>query len=109
MGEERRRIARYPFVANAEVVEETSGAKITARVSELSLYGCYVDMVTPFPKGTPVIVKIFTETEFFEAHGTVVYSHTHLGVGVTFRDVKPLYKTVLQKWLLTVMQGKQQF
>jgi len=37
--------------------------------------------------GTPVRVRILTETQVFEAPATVVYSHSHLGMGLNFRDV----------------------
>ncbi|HXM93767.1 MAG TPA: PilZ domain-containing protein [Candidatus Dormibacteraeota bacterium] len=107
MGPERRRTARYPFVASAEVVHEKSGIKIQTQVSDLTVYGCYMDMINPLPKGTSVIVKIFTDTDFFEAYGTVVYSHPNLGIGVTFRDVNPFYSTMLKKWLLAAMQAKR--
>jgi hypothetical protein len=106
MGEERRRTPRYPFVAGAEVIEETSGAKLATRVSEFSLNGCYLDLTNPLPKGTGVLVKIFTEKEFFEAPGTVVYSHPHLGMGVEFHDIKPFFQSTLKKWLLAAMVGK---
>jgi hypothetical protein len=79
---------------------------IKAQVSELGVNGCYVDMLNPLPKGTNIIVKVFKETEFFEAHGRVAYSHPNLGIGVTFRDVKPFYSAVLHRWLLAAMQPK---
>jgi hypothetical protein len=58
---ERRRTIRYPFVAYAELIEEKSQTHLSAQVSELSLYGCYFDMINPFPVSTPVLVKIVTE------------------------------------------------
>ena len=103
---ERRRTPRYSFVAAAEVIEETSGAKLPTRVSEFSLNGCYLDLTNPLPKGTSVQVKIYTDKEFFEAPGIVVYSHPHLGMGVEFREVKPFFQAVLKKWLLAAMVGK---
>lgn len=106
MEQENRRTPRYSFIASVELVEETSGAKLPARMSEFSLNGCYLDMANPLPKGTPVLVKIFTEREFFEAPGTVVYSHPNLGMGVEFHNVKPFFQSVLKKWLLAAMMGK---
>jgi hypothetical protein len=44
-------------------------------------------------------VKIFTETHSFEAPATVVFSHTHLGMGLRFREVQPNSQEVLQNWL----------
>jgi PilZ domain len=106
MDQERRRTPRYGFVAGAEVVEETSGAKLKTRLSEFSVNGCYLDLTNPLPKGTKVTVKIFTEKEFFEAPGIVVYTHPNLGMGVEFHDIKPFFQAVLKKWLLAAMVGK---
>ena len=58
MGQERRRTPRYPFVADAVVRDNSSGATMNTQVSDLSLNGCYLDMVNPIPAGTPVTVKI---------------------------------------------------
>lgn len=106
MEQERRRTPRYAFVASAEVIEKNSGAKMPSRVSELSLNGCYLDMTNPLPIGTEVTVKIYTESDFFEAPGKVVYSHPNLGMGIEFHDAKPLFQSVLKKWLLIAMSGK---
>jgi len=53
LGSERRRTPRYTFIASAELIEEASDVRIATRVSELSLYGCYLDMMNPFPVGNP--------------------------------------------------------
>ncbi len=102
--EDRRRTPRYPFVATAEIVESLSGTPMRARVTDLSLYGCYVDISNPLPSGTQVFVKIFTDKDFFEAAASVLYSHANLGMGLGFRDVKPHFVGTLQKWLLQAMQ-----
>jgi len=69
------------------------------RVNELSLYGCYLDTITPLPRGAKVIVKIISGGQFFEAGATVIYSQPSLGMGVAFREVKPVFLAVLQNWL----------
>jgi PilZ domain-containing protein len=104
--QERRRTPRYPFAANAEVSEGKSGTPIKGRVGELSLNGCFMNTETPLAKGTPVEVKINTETDFFEAHGSVVYSQAGEGMGLMFLETKPYYISVLKKWLLAAMIGK---
>jgi hypothetical protein len=73
MATERRRTIRYPLVASAELSEEKSQTHLSARVTELSLYGCYFDAINPFPVSTRIVVKIVSRLVFFEAHGTVVY------------------------------------
>jgi PilZ domain len=101
--QERRRAPRYPFIANAEITETQSQARMQTRVTEISLYGCYFDMVNPLPEKTPVHVKIFCDDGFFEADGTVIYTQPNFGMGVTFREVPPFFMSVLKKWLLKAM------
>jgi hypothetical protein len=105
--QERRRTIRYAFAASAELSEEKSQTYLSARVSELSLYGCYFDTINPFPVSTPILVKIVTELVFFEAHATVVYSHPNLGMGVAFREVHPYFLKILQGWLLEAEKSRQ--
>lgn len=106
MEQERRRSARYPFIASAELVEQSSDTRMVSRVSELGLHGCYLDMMNPFPQGTKVLIKIFTDSEYFEALATVVYSQHNMGMGVRFDDVKPHFTNVLNVWLLKAMGAK---
>jgi hypothetical protein len=103
-GAERRRVPRFPFVASAEVVDSNSKAKLNARVSELSLYGCYVDTINPLPKGASVFIKIFTTIDFIEANGMVAYVHPNLGMGIAFFDVNAHFLPILQVWLLRAMR-----
>ena len=106
MEEERRRTPRYPFIATAEVREQSSQNSISTRVSELSLRGCYLDMPNPLPKDTQINIKIYSEGKFFESTGTIVYSQPNQGVGVTFREIRPQFLTVLKQWLLAAAVAK---
>lgn len=106
VGEERRRTPRFPFVAAAEVLDTSSGASIGARVSELSLYGCYIDMTNPLPEGTSIRVKIDSGGRHLDASGKVVYSVPHLGIGVSFHEVSVHSLIVLKEWLLLAAQAK---
>ena len=99
MEQNQRGARRFPFIAAAEVLAEHTGSRMSARISDLSVSGCYVDTINPLPDGTLVKVKIITETQIFEAPARVVYSHTHLGMGLAFREVLPNSIAVLQNWL----------
>jgi PilZ domain-containing protein len=107
MEQDRRRTPRYPFAASIEMREGTSEDKRTERVKELSMNGCYVDMKQPYPEGTALGVKLFSENELFEAQATVIYSQPDQGMGLMFRDTKPYYLMVLRKWLLAAMMKKK--
>jgi c-di-GMP-binding flagellar brake protein YcgR len=98
MEPERRRAPRISFVASAEVLAE-SLPRMSTRISDISLSGCYVDTINPLNSGTVVHVKIFTDLHVFEASASVAFSHRHLGMGLAFKDVQPRFQQVLQRWL----------
>jgi hypothetical protein len=95
----QRRTPRFPFSASAEVTRLDTGATESTKVNELSLYGCYLDTRAPLPRGAKVNIRIHSGGQFFEAPASVVYSQPTLGMGLAFRDVKPVFLGVLQKWL----------
>jgi PilZ domain len=97
--QEKRRSPRYSFIASAELIEERADVRIASRVSELSQFGCYLDMMNPFPTGTMVLVKISAGDAFFEAKAKIVYSQPNMGAGVSFLEVAPESQTVLARWL----------
>ena len=68
-------------------------------MSELSVNGCYLDMMNPFPKGTLVRVKILAGEDFFQAKAKVVYSQMNMGAGVGFLEVDEDSQVVLDRWL----------
>jgi len=71
-----------PSSAVAEVASESSpSSAVAAHVTELSLYGCYLDIPAPFEAKARVLVKIFHSDEYFEAKATVVYVQADIGHG----------------------------
>jgi hypothetical protein len=48
---DRRVAPRYPLILLAEVTDLLSSTKFTARTSDLSRTGCYIDMLHPLPGG----------------------------------------------------------
>jgi hypothetical protein len=102
---ERREAPRHPFIASAEETDLASGARLSARVSELSLKGCYLDTLNPFPKGTQIRLVIFHGGATFTAHATVIYPQPNMGMGVVFSSVEPEQREVMMKWLAE-LRGK---
>jgi PilZ domain len=103
---ERRRTPRYVFFASAELFELKSEVRVASRVSELSLNGCYLDMMNPFPVDTLVLLKIWAEEKLFAAKAKIIYSQPNMGAGVVFLEVEPQYQPILQHWLDEAEQGK---
>jgi hypothetical protein len=100
MERERRRTPRYIFFAAAELLEEKSDVRVASRLSELSLHGCYLDMMNPFPAETPILLKIWTEENtVFQTKSSIIYSQPNIGAGVRFLEVDAKNLAVLQHWL----------
>jgi hypothetical protein len=99
MSSEGRRSPRFPFYASARITELQTQTGITARTSELSRHGCYMDMVNPLPLGTIVKIQLVHHEQTFDATGHVIYSQPNMGMGVAFDEIEAGYVLVLEKWL----------
>ncbi len=102
-----RRGFRFIISAAAEIAPENSpSASVSVRATEISLHGCYLETLAPYAEDTPVFVKIFYEHEYFEAKGTVIYVKPGAGMGITFRDMKPPCRIILQRWILAALRNQ---
>lgn len=96
---ERRNVPREPLVLATDVVELPRGARLSARTSDISLTGCYIDTLNPVPEGSEVRLRIVHKHEVFEAMGRVVYVSYGLGMGVVFTTVEEEQKARLARWV----------
>ena len=99
MTSEKRNSPRYPFFASTEITEPQTGVHLIGRTSELSLHGCYFDMMNPLPPGSIVKIQILNHKQTFEAKGHVIYSQSNMGMGVAFDEVDAGHQLVLESWL----------
>ncbi len=90
-----RTTPRFAFIAEAEI----DGMKSSARVSELSARGCYIDSINPLPKDTSVRLRIRYGCSNCEFAGTVIYTHAGFGMGVVFNELSGEQRSTLDVWL----------
>jgi PilZ domain-containing protein len=95
---ERRTHQRYGFAADAEVIEDASGTRIEARVTDISQRGCYVEAPRSFPLGTAIRVQVTKGGDSFVAPARVVFSSVK-GMGLAFTEVAKEQHEALEKWL----------
>jgi hypothetical protein len=99
MENERRRTPRFQFIAPAELVDDTSGARIHSWVADLGLHGCSLSVKEAPRDGAVVSLKIGTNPrESFLARAVVV----HRGgdrAGISFDAVTPSSLEILSGWL----------
>jgi hypothetical protein len=104
--EQERRGLRFAFSAGAEIAPASSPtALVPGRVTELSLQGCFLETSASFEMQRPVVVKIHDSGEYFETKASVLYI-SPLGIGLVFQDLKPHFRAVLQKWVLTALDNQ---
>jgi len=96
---ERRQNPRYTFIATAEIIEPSTDTHISGRVSEISRKGCYIDVLNTLPKGTPIQVRITTDSGAFQASGHIIYVQERMGMGVAFEETGADQDKVLDGWL----------
>jgi hypothetical protein len=99
MDSERRQAPRYPFIAEAVVTEISSDTKFIAKTGDLSIGGCFLDMLNPTPQGTDVRVRISHDNTTFTALGRVAFILPNMGMGVTFTSIEQDQQAILQKWI----------
>jgi hypothetical protein len=109
MNQKSRRSPRFPCIAVAEIAHPESAGQFSCRVSELSLHGCYVDMLNTLPIGSEVAIKIFADSECFEANARVIYAHPNLGMGLAFKEVSIESGALLRQWLLKAGETIKRF
>ena len=97
--QDRRRAPRFRFVADAEVLETLSGTRQRARTGDLSMGGCFLEMLKPPPAGTDLKITISQGTVNFIALGRVVFATPNIGMGVVFTNIDPSQLEILLNWV----------
>ena len=98
--QDKRSDTRVPLIADVEVTEVASGARLSARTSDISRTGCYIDTLNPTPVKAVVLVRLTHKGEEVELPARIVYVSHGLGMGVRFDDdLSPAQLAVLNRWL----------
>jgi hypothetical protein len=95
--------ARYYLDASAEITSECAHVKTTAKVTELSLYGCCLDTSARLSAEKPVELRIFAYGEQFEARARIIYANPTLGMGLAFLYLEARSLATLKKWLVLAL------
>ena len=97
---DRRKHPRYPVQGGgAEIRQQGVDSRIWARLTDISLGGCYLETMSPMPVLTYVNLTLTLEEQHLHAKGQVVVAHPHFGMGVEFLDLSDKDRPVLQAWV----------
>jgi len=101
MSAERREHRRFKLRIPVEVCPEDSETPVRCATSDLSLSGCYVESIFPFPKGTRLELKLQLEDTLLIL-ATAVTCDPQVGNGIRFDKMLPEDLEQLQAHLDTV-------
>jgi hypothetical protein len=98
-----RTAQRYPFIVDIELTDLQSGIKINAQTKDLSQFGCSIDSLKTFSRGTILRIEMSHLDRHFEAYARVIYASPSLGMGVVFTRVEPEDERILHGWLVQLV------
>ena len=87
--EERRAFPRHACRFEALAAIEGTDMSTLAKVTDISLGGCYLEMLSPLPVNTLVDLTLNPSNVTLNVHGKVRTSQTGMGMGVEFTGLTP--------------------
>jgi PilZ domain len=96
-GRERRQFVRHTCRMAAQIVLQNGSVRMTATVTDISLGGCYVEMLSPLPVDTFCDIAISPGDTTLQLSGRVRSSQTNFGMGVSFTGMRPQDFEVLRR------------
>ncbi|HWR35710.1 MAG TPA: PilZ domain-containing protein, partial [Clostridia bacterium] len=87
---------RYPCKGAISIWQAETQYPINAAVSDISLRGCYVELMNPLPAGTEVSMLLNVPGLSIRATGQVRTSHPAVGMGIQFEEMIDTDRALLQ-------------
>ncbi len=84
---ERRAQPRYPCRGSISIRQTESPGRISASVTDISLSGCYVELMQTFPVGTRLSSLLNVESISVRFTAEVRTSHPGVGMGMKFEEI----------------------
>lgn len=103
--QERREYARVKINVPVEIRVEGATSPIRGATSDLSLGGCYIETIFPFPVGTLLDLKLNLDHTLL-VDATVVTCDPQVGNGMRFTRMLPEDRKALQAFLEAAQQEK---
>lgn len=96
---DRRYTIRYPFAADAELIDLESGKQIDGVTSDISLGGCFICTSKALPINSRARLKLTRKGQVLEALVVVRIVKPRIGLGIEFFDLEPSNNEILTDWI----------
>jgi hypothetical protein len=98
-GRDRRQFPRFECTASVEISAENSVAPLRGKLADLSLGGCYAEMMIPLKVGAKLNLAIWLDAVKITTAGMVTSSHPGFGIGIKFIGMAGADRERLQEYL----------
>lgn len=88
-GRERRKYPRRACRLDAQIALPDSTSPARGTITDISLNGCYVEMLSPLPIDTPIGLAFSVDGDIVRIKGQVRTSQVSFGMGVAFTGMSP--------------------
>jgi hypothetical protein len=89
IGQENRQFARHSYRIETQIRIDVSSIGIAGTITDVSLGGCYVEMLSPLPVDTAIHFSLNIGSSTLHVSGRVCSSQMRLGMGVSFTGMGP--------------------
>jgi EAL domain-containing protein (putative c-di-GMP-specific phosphodiesterase class I) len=102
---DRREFARIKVSVPFEIQADASGSPIRGATTDMSLSGCYIESIFPFPIGTNLDLQLFIQTTVVIS-AIVVTCDPQVGNGIGFDKMLPEDREALAAFLEAAQQAQ---
>lgn len=103
---DRRYAIRYPFAADAELIDLESGAHAEGVTSDISLGGCFICTSKPLSLNARARMKLHRKGQTLEALVVVRIVKPRIGMGIEFFDLEAPNNDLLASWIESLRRAR---
>jgi hypothetical protein len=96
---DRRYTIRYPFAADAELIDLESGLQVDGVTSDISLGGCFICTSKPLNVNSRARMKLTRRNQVLEGLVIVRIVKPRVGMGIEFFDLESPNDERLVTWI----------
>ena len=101
---DRRYAIRYPFAADAVLIDLETGTQSSGVTSDLSLGGCFICTGKPLPLKARARVTLSRKGQSVEGLAVVRIVKARVGMGIEFIDIESAGQDLLARWIEQLRQ-----
>lgn len=103
---DRRYTIRYPFAADAELIDLESGQQVEGVTSDISMGGCFICTSKPLSVNARARMKLIRKNQVLEGLVVVRIVKPRVGMGIEFFDLESPHDDRLMAWIDGLRRGR---